>query len=129
MPTNLSYGRSEHGEGPTQVETQREGTPAAGMAFLEAWWATRITWRRRGPGGAGQLCSGGRDYVIEFDPAKRAKLPYRANGNCGIAKGPPTTLDDNVMQAMGWLLMRVDWELEFKDAAIQEAVEFALEKF
>ena len=37
---DLSYGRSEHGEGATQVETQREGTPLAGMAFLEAWWAT-----------------------------------------------------------------------------------------
>lgn len=130
---DLSYGRSEHGEGPTQVETQREGTPAAGMAFLEAWWATGDRYyldaaaKAARAGVAGQLCSGGWDYVIEFDPAKRARLPYRADGNCGV-KGPPTTLDDNVTQAMLRLLMRVDGELGFKDAAIHEAVVFALDK-
>jgi PelA/Pel-15E family pectate lyase len=130
---DLSYGRSEHGEGPTQVETQREGTPAAGMAFLEAWWASgdRVfldaAAKTARAGVAGQLCSGGWDYVIEFDPAKRSKLPYRAEGNCGV-KGPPTTLDDNVTQAMVRLLMRVDRELEFKDAPIHDAVVFALNK-
>ena len=64
---DLSYGRSEHGEGPTQVETQREGTPAAGMAFLEAWWATGDRYyldaaaKAARAGVAGQLCSGGWD--------------------------------------------------------------------
>jgi len=33
---DLSYGRSEHGEGPTQVEVQREATPIVGLAFLRA---------------------------------------------------------------------------------------------
>ncbi|MBL8239241.1 MAG: hypothetical protein JNM66_17585 [Bryobacterales bacterium] len=131
---DLSYGRSEHGEGPTQVETQREGTPAAGMAFLEAWWATgdRVfldaAVKAAQAGVAGQLCSGGWDYIVEFDAAKRAALPYRAEGKCGSAKkSPPTTLDDNVTQAMVRLLMRVDKELQFKDAAIHEAVVFALD--
>ncbi len=131
---DLSFGRSEHGEGPTQVETQREGTPAAGMAFLEAWWVTGDRYyleaaaKAARAGVAGQLCSGGWDYVIEFDPAKRAKFPYRADENCGVLKGPPTTLDDNVTQAMVRLLMRVDEELKFKDAAIHDAVVFALDK-
>jgi PelA/Pel-15E family pectate lyase len=129
---DLSYGRSEHGEGATQIETQREGTPAAGMAFLEAWWATGDRFyldaaaKAARAGVSGQLCSGGWDYIIEFNPAKRAKLPYRADGNCKGQKAPPTTLDDNVTQAMVRLLMRVDKELGFKDAAIHEAVLFAL---
>ena len=132
---DLSYGRSEHSEGPTQVETQREGTPAAGMAFLEAWWATGDRYyldaaaRAARAGVRGQLCSGGWDYGIEFDPAKRAAIPYRAEGNCATAgKKPPTTLDDNVTQAMARLLMRVDRELRFEDAAIHGAVLYALDR-
>jgi PelA/Pel-15E family pectate lyase len=133
---DLSYGRSEHSEGPTQVETQREGTPLAGMAFLEAWWATGDRFyldaatRAAQAGVAGQLCSGGWDYIIEFDVAKRAQYPYRADGNCGAAakKTPPTTLDDNVTQAMVRLLMRVDKELSFKDQKIHDAVLFALDR-
>ncbi len=131
---DLSYGRSEHGEGPTQIETQREGTPAAGMAFLEAWWATGDRFyldaatKAARAGVQGQLCSGGWDYIIEFDPAKRAEYPYRADGNCRGQKSPPTTLDDNVTQAMVRLLMRVDKELGFQDAEIHGAVLFALDR-
>lgn len=130
---DLSYGKSEHSEGSTQVETQREGTPAAGMAFLEAWWATGDRYyleaaaKAARAGVAGQLCSGGWDYIIEFDRAKRGTFPYRADGNCKGQQVPPTTLDDNVTQAMARLLMRVDKELEFKDAKIHEAVLFALD--
>lgn len=130
---DLSYGRSEHGEGSTQVETQREGTPAAGMAFLEAWWATGDRFyldaaaKAARAGVAGQLCSGGWDYIIEFDLAKRKNFPYRADGNCPGPAAPPTTLDDNVTQAMLRLFMRVDKELEFKDAAIHGAALFALD--
>src|SRR5262245_64334009 len=36
---DLSYGRSEHSEGPTQIETQREATPVVGLAYLRAWEA------------------------------------------------------------------------------------------
>ncbi len=131
---DLSFGRSEHGEGLTQVETQREGTPVAAMAFLEAWWATGDRFYLDAAAKAahslvrGQLCSGGWDYIIEFDPAKRANFPYRADNNCKGQKSPPTTLDDNVTQACLRVLMRVDRELQFKDAKIHEAAEFALAK-
>jgi hypothetical protein len=30
---DLSYGRSEHGEGPTQIEVQREATPIVGLGL------------------------------------------------------------------------------------------------
>ena len=71
---DLSYGRSEHGEGPTQVEFQREGTPIVGMAFLEAFDATGDKFYLEAARAAahalvkGQLCSGGWDYFVEFDP-------------------------------------------------------------
>jgi hypothetical protein len=131
---DLSYGRSEHGEGPTQTENQRDGTPRVGMAYLEAWDATRDRFyldAARETAMAlvrGQLCSGGWDYIIEWNPELRKKYAYRVDKNCG--PGAPrtvTVLDDNVSQACLRLLMRVDRELEFKDAAIHEAAEFALD--
>src|ERR1041384_8439282 len=34
---DLSYGRSESAEGPTQVEVQREATPVVAFAYLDAY--------------------------------------------------------------------------------------------
>jgi hypothetical protein len=79
----------------------------------------------------GQLCSGGWDYLIEFDPAKRKQYPYRSEHDCASAslpKSPPTTLDDNTTQATLRLLMRVDKALDFKDTKIHEAALYALDK-
>lgn len=81
---DLSYGRSEHEEGFTQVTVQREGIPSVGMAYLEAYDATGDRYYLDLARDAayslvkGQHCSGGWDYVIEFDPAKRKYYPYRA---------------------------------------------------
>ncbi len=130
---DLSYGRSEHAEGPTQIEVQREATPVAGMAFLEAYDATGEPLYLKAAQAAanalveGQLCSGGWDYIIEFDPAKRKQFPYRIDGNCAAQKPRPTTLDDNVTQAATRLMMRVDRALDFKDAKIHESAKAALD--
>src|SRR6185503_9419407 len=84
---DLSYGRSESAEGPTQVEVQREATPIVALAYLDAHEATgdRIYLdHARDAARAllkGQLCSGGWDYLIEFDPAKRPQYQYRADRN------------------------------------------------
>ncbi|MBS1813206.1 MAG: hypothetical protein JST84_33890 [Acidobacteria bacterium] len=134
---DLSYGRSEHGEGLSQVEVQREGTPLVGLAYLSAYEATGDRYYLEAARATaialvkGQLCSGGWDYLIEFDPAKRARYPYRADGKCNgstpkTPETPPTTLDDNVTQACVRLLMRVDLALGFTDQLIHEAVQFAL---
>src|SRR5688572_1745472 len=62
---DLSYGRSESSEGPTQIEFQREGTPRVTLAYLDAYDATRdqlFLDAARAAGGAyvsGQMCSGG----------------------------------------------------------------------
>jgi PelA/Pel-15E family pectate lyase len=133
---DLSYGRSEHSEGNTQVELQREGTPLVGMTYLDMYEATddRFYLEAARKSGQvlveGQLCSGGWDYLIEFDPAKRSRYPYRKDRDCtqpGSPDRPPTTLDDNVTQACLRLLTRVDRALNFQDAAIHEAALFALD--
>ena len=132
---DLSFGRSEHAQGPTQISVQREGTPRVGMAFLEAWQATGDRFYLEAASDAakalvrGQLCSGGWDYIVEFDKAKRAPYRYRVDGCEGSGKAVnPTTLDDNVTQAAVRLLMRVDRETGFKDKPIHEAVRYALDE-
>lgn len=140
---DLSYGRSEHAEGPTMIEVQRDATPGVGLAFLDAWEATRDSLYLDAARAAalalvrGQHCSGGWDYTIEFDPDRRRRYPYRVDNNCAAARRPPgrtewsqpyTTLDDNVTQGALRLLMRVDRELGFKNPQIHEAALYALER-
>lgn len=132
--SDLSYGRSESAEGPTQVEVQREATPAVALAYLSAWDATgdkQYLEYARAAGHAlvrGQLCSGGWDYLIEFDAEKRKQYQYRSDKNCGESLRGVTNLDDNVTQGALRVLMRVDQELKFSDAAIHEAALYALDK-
>lgn len=132
--SDLSYGRSESAEGPTQVEVQREATPIVALAFLDAWEATadrEYLQHARAAAHAlvrGQLCSGGWDYLIEFNPEKRKQYQYRADNNCGEDRKGVTNLDDNVTQAAIRVLMRVDRALKFEDKAIHEAALFALDK-
>jgi hypothetical protein len=131
---DLSYGRSESAEGPTQVEVQREATPMVAMAYLRAWDATKdpvyLDYAKAAAHALlrGQLCSGGWDYLIEFDAEKRKQYQYRSDNNCGEDRRGVTNLDDNVTQAAVRVLMRVDEELGFADKAIHEGALFALEK-
>ena len=142
---DLSYGRSEHAEGPTQIEVQRDATPIVGMAFLSAYDATGDRYYLEAARSAahalvkGQLCSGGWDYLIEYDPAKRKRYPYRSDNNCAEGDSPvgrekeegqqvSTTLDDNVTQGALRLLMRVDLALNFADQQIHDAVKYALDQ-
>jgi len=133
---DLSFGRSEHGEGLTQIEVQRDGTPRVGMALLEAFAATGDRFYLEGARRAaralvrGQLCSGGWDYLVEFDPGLRRRYPYRVDQDCAassLPERPPTTLDDNVTQAALRLLMRVDQALDSQDREIHQAARYGLE--
>ena len=131
---DLSHGRSESAAGPTQIEFQRDGTPLVALAYLDAYESTGdrlFLEAARKAGGAyllGQLCSGGWDYSVEFDPARRSEYQYRADGNCGADKRGVTNLDDNVTQSAIRVLMRLDRALAFRDAAIHDAVTFALDR-
>lgn len=130
---DLSWGRSEIAQGPTQVSVQRQGTPGVGLALLEAWEATHdplFLDAARDAARAlvqGQLCSGGWHYIIEFDPARRNRYAYRVDGNCQPGVFNTTTLDDNTTQGALRLLMRVDRELHFADPQIHEAARFGLD--
>ena len=128
---DLSYGRSEALDTPTNPEVQREGTPSAGDAFLRAWDATGDRYyleaARRVAHAyvSGQVCSGGWDNGIEFDPAKRVQFAYRVDGNCDAAG--VTDLDDNLTQSAVRFLVRVDKELNFADEKIHAAAIYALD--
>ena len=131
---DLSYGRSESAEGPTQVEVQREATPIVALAYLDAYDAAGdrmfLDFARAAADALvrGQLCSGGWDYLIEFDREKRKQYQYRADSNCAEGLKGVTNLDDNVTQAAIRVLMRVDKALNFSDAKIHEVAQFALDK-
>jgi PelA/Pel-15E family pectate lyase len=143
--SDLSYGRSEAAEGPSQVTVQTGGTPRVGMAYLRAYEATADPDYLEAARETalllvrGQHCSGGWDYIIELDPEKRRSYPYRVDGDCaerqdstpeGETAGPKaaSTLDDNVTQGALRLLMRVDRELGFQDPKIHEASLYALDQ-
>jgi hypothetical protein len=134
--SDLTRREGERPATATMVWVQPPGTPAVGLAFLEAHEATGdATYRDAARDAAnalvrGQLRSGGWDYQIEFDPEKRTKYAYRTTPAApeGASRAMNvTTLDDDTTQAAVRLLMRVDRALGFKDGAIHEAALFALE--
>ncbi|MGH9340911.1 MAG: pectate lyase [Acidobacteriota bacterium] len=135
---DLSYGRSESAEGATQVEIQRQGTLVVGMSYLWAYEATGDRFYLEAARQAaralvkGQLCSGGWEAFIEFDPRKREQYRYRVDGSCEPAAGETrtntTSLDDNKTQGALRLLMRVDREFGFQDSEIHEAARYALDQ-
>ena len=117
---------------PTTVWVQPPGTPSVGLAYLSAFELTGDPYyleSARETAHAllrGQLQSGGWDYLIDFNPERRTKFAYRADGN--MQGRNITTLDDNATQAALRCLMRVDRALDFKDAALHEGAEYALRK-
>jgi hypothetical protein len=110
---------------------QPPGTPSVGMAYLAAFEAGGDPYYREAARETayalvkGQLRSGGWDYRIEFDRAGRKRYAYRVDGGGESARNS-TTLDDNNTQSALRLLMRVDRALDFKDAKIHGAADFAL---
>jgi PelA/Pel-15E family pectate lyase len=75
----------------------------------------------------GQLRSGGWTYRIEFNPEDRRRFAYRVDGPPGRKARDVTSLDDNTTQSAIKLLMRADRALKFKNTAIHEAVDYALD--
>jgi hypothetical protein len=126
--------QKREGEGRADAATvwvQPPGTPAVGQAFLDVHQRTGDPYYlklARDAGGclvAGQLRSGGWDYRIDFDPARRARTAYRVEPE-RTGQRNTTTLDDDNTQSALRMLMRLDQQLEFKDAEIHEAVQYGL---
>lgn len=127
---DLSKREGENKATATQAWVQPPGTPSVGQAFLSAWQATSNAWfveaaRETAHGLVrGQLRSGGWTYLIDFSPEGRAKAAYRDGGKATARN--VTTFDDDTTQAALRFLMRTDQALQFQDAKIHEAVEYAL---
>lgn len=125
---------AQEGEGQatrTSGWTQPPGTPAVGAAWLKAW---RLTDDRRyleaGIEAAhalvqAQLVSGGWSDHFDLEEPGRLRYRYRTSG-AAAGERNRSTFDDNKTQSALMLLMHVDEALEFQDAAIHEAVQYAL---
>jgi hypothetical protein len=139
---DLTYRRGEDLMTPSQGWAQPPGTPAVGLAMLQAYAATGERAFLEGAAEAGralaltQLESGGWQHVMEFDPEHRRAWCYRVladdqrdrpaqaeNKLCDA-----TTLDDNISQSALELLMRVDVALEGDDPLIRDAAFYGLGK-
>ncbi|MGH6943544.1 MAG: pectate lyase, partial [Geminicoccaceae bacterium] len=144
--TDLTYRRGEALTTPSQGWVQPPGTPAVGLAFLEAYQATDDRYYLDAAADAAhalaatQLQSGGWFYGIEFDPQARKAWCYRVPpGGCTDGELTPqakenrhrdaTTIDDNVSQSALELLMKVDALLRGEAPDIRAAVAYGLEKF
>ncbi len=143
-------GKFREGEGvcgPGTIWVQPPGTPSVGMAFLDAYEASGNPIHLKQAQACamalvkGQLLSGGWNYRIEFDPAKRREFTYRDGGSQTAKtpfpggwdiwkkrqlKGNITVVDDDTTPAALRFLMRMDEKLKFGDKPIHEAVEYAL---
>jgi hypothetical protein len=140
---DLTYRRGEDLLTPSQGWVQPPGTPAIGLALMQAYAATGDRGLLDGAAetaralAATQLESGGWYAMIEFDPEQQRAWCYRLlpaaqrdraaqaeNKSCNAS-----TVDDNISQSALELLMRVDVALHGEDPLIRDAVSYGLEKF
>ncbi len=128
---DLTLREGEGKANDTVIWVQPPGTPSIGMVYLAAYEATGDSYYLDAARAAayalvrGQLRSGGWDYRIEFDPKRRQRYAYRVDSRKEGGRNVSTMDDDNTQSAIR-LLMHVDQALDFKDAKIHEAAEFAL---
>ncbi|MBM3999222.1 MAG: hypothetical protein FJ297_06730 [Planctomycetes bacterium] len=124
------------GEGKTEPDTvwvQPPGTPAVGLAFVEAYERTGDAAALAAARDAGeclvrgQLVSGGWTDRIDFAPESRNKTAYRVDPPTRRSRRNWSTLDDDKSQSAIRMLMRLDQVQSFRDARIHESVVFALE--
>lgn len=131
---DLSVGEGEGPASRTMFWVQPPGTPAVGMAYLTAYEATgnrEYLAAARDAARAlaqGQLRSGGWDYSVELDPARRAGIAYRLGTEPKGKARNVSTLDDETTQSALGLLMRVDHALEQQDREIHESAIYAIER-
>ena len=128
---DLTKGEGENRGDMKTVWIEPPGTPAVGLALLDAYDATGEQYyldAARDTGMClvrGQLRSGGWDNLIEFTPNRRERYSYRVDPQRKKTRNT-TTLDDNKTQSAIRLLMRLDKTLSHKDKQIHEAAEYAL---
>ncbi|HEX4132339.1 MAG TPA: pectate lyase [Pirellulales bacterium] len=125
------------GEGKTDGDTvwvQPPGTPAIGMALVEAYKLTGEKSCLEAAKAAaesllqGQLRSGCWNDRVEFDPERRAKFNYRVDPPRKKKPGFNwSSFDDDKTQSALRFLMRLDQVLSQSDSRLNEAVRLALD--
>lgn len=125
------------GEGATDKDTvwvQPPGTPAVGLAYVEAFERIGDPALLAAAKDAadclirGQFRSGGWNSSIDFAPERRAKTAYRVDPPRPKKPGfNVSTFDDDKSQSALRFLMRLDQALKFEDKRLHECVQFALD--
>jgi hypothetical protein len=130
---DLALREGENAATATMAWVQPPGTPSVGEAYLSAYERSQEKYlldaavhTARGLV-KGQLHSGGWDYRIEYDSAKRNGYAYRADGPAAERARNVSTLDDDNTQSAVRFLMHVDRTLQFQDKEIHDATQFALD--
>lgn len=131
--SDLNHHEGEEVATRTSGWTQPPGTPAVGEAYLNAW---RLSGHQGCLDAAietadalvnSQLKSGGWSSGFDLGKAGRSKYAYRVDGDQS-GRNNQTTFDDNKSQSALLLLMHVDEALNFNQARIHEAVEYAISR-
>jgi Pectic acid lyase len=131
--SDLGLREGEEKTGPSTVWIEPPGTPAVGMAYLEAYRRTKeasLLQAARDTARClirGQLHSGGWSNSIDFDPSDRKKHAYRVDGAPTPKARNVSTLDDNKSQSAIRFLASLDQVLEFNDKELHEATTYALD--
>jgi hypothetical protein len=135
---DLSLSEGEAETGPDTIWVQPPGTPAIGLAYLDAYTVTGDAYYLEAAEDTaaalvrGQLQSGGWYYSIHFDPAERAKWGYRDNAAWRPSRRGRknetnvTVIDDDTTPAALRFLMRLDKLHDFQGPE-HDAVRFALD--
>ncbi len=132
--SDLVLREGEDRTGPNTVWIEPPGTPAVGMAYLEAYRRTNeapLLQAARDTARClirGQLHSGAWSNNIEFDPSERKKHAYRVDGPAAAKSRNVSTLDDNKSQSAIRFLASLDKTLEFQDQDLHEATSYALNR-
>lgn len=113
-----------------QIWVQPPGTPAVGLSYIAAFNATGDAYYLAGVQEVaealiyGQLKSGGWTNCIDFDTTGSRVALYR-NGRGGGKNN--SSLDDGQTQTAIEFMVRADEALGFKNAAIHESAQYALD--
>lgn len=132
VTSDLKLREGEGDAGQSSVWVQPPGTPAVGLAYIEAYERTGDEYLLSAARDAadclikGQLHSGGWQNHIDFESGLREKLAYRVDGPRRKKARNLSSFDDDQTQSALRFLMKVDRTLQQKDSSIHEAVEFGL---
>lgn len=130
---DLAKREGEGMTGPDTVWIEPPGTPAVGMAYLDAYRRTGepiLLEAARSAGEClirGQLRSGAWADSIEFAPDARKKYAYRIDPSPAPSARNWSTLDDDKSQSAIRFMCRLDQTLRFEDARVHEATTVALD--